>query len=70
VVLERAIVPELEASGYGIQIEMLSVAARRGFQIDEVPIIFIDRENEDSKLDITSDTQICDDGVQIIHSLL
>lgn len=52
VVLGRAIIPEIEASGYGIQIEMLSVAARRGFQIDEVPIIFTDRENGDSKLDI------------------
>lgn len=51
--LEKAIVPELEASGYGIQIEMLSVAARRGFQIDEVPIVFTDRENGDSKLDVT-----------------
>ena len=50
--LKRAIVPELEASGYGIQIEMLSVAARRGFQIDEVPIVFTDRENGDSKLDV------------------
>ena len=51
--LERAIIPELEASGYGIQIEMLSVAARRGFQIDEVPIVFTDRENGNSKLDVT-----------------
>jgi len=51
--LERTIIPELEASGYGIQIEMLSAAARRGFQIDEVPIIFTDRENGDSKLDVT-----------------
>jgi len=50
--LERAIVHNLEASGFGIQIEMLSVAARQGFQIDEVPIVFTDRENGDSKLNM------------------
>jgi dolichol-phosphate mannosyltransferase len=51
--LKRTIIPELEATGYGIQIEMLSVAARRGFQIDEVPIVFTNRENGNSKLDVT-----------------
>lgn len=51
--LEKVIVPELEASGYGIQIEMLSAAARRGYQIDEVPIVFTDRMNGESKLGAT-----------------
>ena len=51
--LERAIVPDLKASGYDIQIEMLSEAARRGFRIGEAPIVFRDRENGDSKLDVT-----------------
>jgi glycosyltransferase involved in cell wall biosynthesis len=51
--LEQAIVPDLKASGYDIQMEMLSVAARRGFRIEETPIVFRDRENGDSKLDVT-----------------
>ena len=68
--LERVIAPELEASGYGIQIEMLSVAARRGFQIDEVPIIFTDRENGDSKLDIPQILQYVMTAFRLfIHSI-
>jgi len=51
--LKRAIAPDLKASGYDIQIEMLSEAARRGFRIGEAPIVFRDRENGDSKLDMT-----------------
>ncbi|MBC8223547.1 polyprenol monophosphomannose synthase [Candidatus Bathyarchaeota archaeon] len=51
--LKRAIAPDLNASGYDIQIEVLSEAARRGFRIGEVPIVFRDRENGDSKLDVT-----------------
>ncbi len=51
--LERAIVPDLKASGYDIQIEMLSEAARREFWIGETPIVFRNRENGDSKLDVT-----------------
>jgi glycosyltransferase involved in cell wall biosynthesis len=51
--LERAIVPDLRASGYDIQIEILSEAARRGYRIGEAPIVFRDRENGDSKLDVT-----------------
>ena len=51
--VERAIVPDLKTSGYDIQIEMLSEAARRGFRIGEAPIVFRDRENGHSKLDVT-----------------
>ncbi len=51
--VERAIVPDLKTSGYDIQIEMLSEATRRGFRIGEAPIVFRDRENGDSKLDVT-----------------
>jgi hypothetical protein len=51
--LKRAIAPDLKAQGYDIQIEVLSEAARRGFRIGEVPIVFRDRENGDSKLDAT-----------------
>ena len=51
--MKRAIAPDLKASGYDIQIEMLSKAARRGFRIGEAPIVFRDRENGDSKLDVT-----------------
>jgi len=32
---------------------VLSEAMRRGFRIGEVPIVFRDRENVDSKLDVT-----------------
>jgi len=51
--LKRAIAPDLNASGFDIQIEVLSEAMRRGFRIGEVPIVFRDRENGDSKLDLT-----------------
>ena len=51
--LKRAIAPDLNASGFNIQIEVLSEAMRRGFRIGEVPIVFRDRENGDSKLDLT-----------------
>lgn len=51
--LKRTIAPDLNASGFDIQIEVLSEAMRRGFRIGEIPITFRDRENGDSKLDLT-----------------
>jgi len=48
--LVQAILPGLESSGYDIQIEILSEAARRGFDIKETPIRFQDRTTGESKL--------------------
>ena len=48
--LVQAILQNLESVGYDIQIEILSEAARRGFEIKETPIRFQDRTTGESKL--------------------
>jgi len=45
------VLSSLESDGYDIQIEALSEAARHGYGITEVPIVFTDRKSGDSKLD-------------------
>lgn len=48
--LVREVLPDLESVGYDIQIEIISRAARRGFEIVERPITFRDRTTGESKL--------------------
>ena len=40
----------IEMKGYGFQIEMKYTAYRLGFKIAEVPIIFINRKEGESKM--------------------
>jgi dolichol-phosphate mannosyltransferase len=42
--------PKLMAEGYEVQVEILSIAHRHGYKIHEVPIIFLDRVEGESKL--------------------
>ena len=48
--LMSGLLPGLQSTGYDIQIEILSKAARRGFKITEKPITFRDRAAGESKL--------------------
>lgn len=48
--LIKAILPSLESTGFDVQIEILSEAARQGFEIVETPINFQDRTTGESKL--------------------
>lgn len=50
-VLARILETDLEANGYGFQIEMKYRAAQAGFSISEHPIVFPDRVRGDSKMD-------------------
>ena len=43
---------EIETRGYGFQVEMAIKANRNGFQITEVPIKFVERENGHSKMSL------------------
>jgi dolichol-phosphate mannosyltransferase len=43
---------EIETRGYGFQVEMAIKADRNGFQITEVPIRFVERENGHSKMSL------------------
>ena len=43
---------EIETRGYGFQVEMAIKANRNGFQITEVPIRFVERENGHSKMSL------------------
>ena len=47
------VLSSLESDGYDIQIEALSEAARHGYGITEVPIVFTDRKSGKSKLDLS-----------------
>ncbi|MCA9719603.1 MAG: polyprenol monophosphomannose synthase [Myxococcales bacterium] len=49
-VLERLDLDEVEANGYGFQIEMKFRCARLGFRLRETPIVFPDRARGDSKM--------------------
>lgn len=46
----RAVLPEIDPSGYGIQRDLTWAAHRKGFRIVEVPIEFRERERGDSKM--------------------
>jgi dolichol-phosphate mannosyltransferase len=49
-VLERLDWPRIRTEGYGFQIALHFFAARAGFQLREVPIVFTERRNGQSKL--------------------
>jgi len=49
-VLETLDLDAIQTAGYGFQIEMTYRAWRHGFRIDEVPIIFVDRQLGSSKM--------------------
>ena len=49
-VLETIDLDNIKMKGYGFQIEMKYTAAKLGFRIQEVPIIFVDRKEGTSKM--------------------
>jgi dolichol-phosphate mannosyltransferase len=49
-VLEAIDLPTVECTGYAFQIELTYRAARRGFRIREIPIVFADRRVGHSKM--------------------
>jgi dolichol-phosphate mannosyltransferase len=42
--------PSVESNGYSFQIEMTYRALRRGLEVVEVPIVFVDRRAGESKM--------------------
>ena len=52
-VLEQLADWELKTDGYGIQIEIKFFAWQYGFNLKEIPIIFTERRNGQSKLDLS-----------------
>lgn len=50
--LESINFTDIETRGYGFQVEMAIKANRNGFQITEVPITFVERENGHSKMSL------------------
>jgi len=49
-VLEAIDLDAVRSNGYSFQIEMSLRASRRGFRIKEIPIVFVDRTEGDSKM--------------------
>lgn len=49
-VLEGIELPTVECTGYAFQIELTFRAARAGFRVEEVPIVFVDRRVGHSKM--------------------
>jgi dolichol-phosphate mannosyltransferase len=49
-VLETIDLERIQSNGYAFQIEMSVRAARRGFRIKEIPIVFVDRTDGVSKM--------------------
>jgi dolichol-phosphate mannosyltransferase len=49
-VLEKIPLERVESEGYAFQIEMTMRAAKAGFQIGEIPIVFVDRTEGQSKM--------------------
>jgi dolichol-phosphate mannosyltransferase len=49
-VFEEVNIAGIKSSGYAIQLEILYEIRKKGFKIDEVPIIFTDRRKGESKL--------------------
>lgn len=49
-VLEAIDLDAVRSNGYAFQIEMSLRAARRGFRIKEIPIVFVDRTEGESKM--------------------
>jgi dolichol-phosphate mannosyltransferase len=52
-VLEAIDLSQVESNGYAFQIEMSVRAWRKGFRITEVPIVFVDRHEGQSKMNRT-----------------
>ncbi|MES1246641.1 MAG: polyprenol monophosphomannose synthase [Actinomycetota bacterium] len=52
-VLEALDLDAIEAKGYAFQIEMTYRALRKGFRVQEVPIVFVDRTEGTSKMSRT-----------------
>jgi len=50
--LEKINFDEIETRGYGFQIEMALKAIESGFDIKQVPITFVERENGYSKMSL------------------
>ena len=50
--LEKLDLSTIQSIGYGFQIELALNAVRAGFEIEEVPITFIERENGESKMSL------------------
>ena len=50
VVLESIDLTEIRSNGYAFQIEMNFKAWKKGFQLCEIPIIFVDRDKGESKM--------------------
>jgi dolichol-phosphate mannosyltransferase len=51
--LEQIDFTKIETRGYGFQVEMALLADRYGFQIVEIPIRFVERENGHSKMSLS-----------------
>jgi dolichol-phosphate mannosyltransferase len=49
-VLETIDLPSVQCSGYAFQIELTFRAARKGFRVAEIPIVFVDRRVGHSKM--------------------
>jgi dolichol-phosphate mannosyltransferase len=49
-VLEAIDLSQVESNGYAFQIEMSVRAWRQGFRIAEIPIVFVDRTEGQSKM--------------------
>jgi dolichol-phosphate mannosyltransferase len=49
-VLEAIELPQVRSNGYAFQIEMSVRAWRKGFQLKEIPIVFVDRTEGQSKM--------------------
>lgn len=49
-VLQAIPLEEVRSNGYAFQIEMTFRAARKGFRITEIPIVFVDRTDGESKM--------------------
>jgi dolichol-phosphate mannosyltransferase len=49
-VLETLDLDAIESKGYAFQIETTYRAAKKGFRIEEVPIVFVDRTEGTSKM--------------------
>jgi len=48
--LQGAEYPAIKAKGYAFQVEMLFKCQRKGLKIAEIPIVFVDRKMEETKL--------------------
>jgi len=64
-VLEQLDLDGIKTNGYGFQIEMNFKAWKKGFRIQEIPIIFVDRVHGESKLS----TQIMWEAIFLVWKL-